>query len=139
MFCFLWFTFNIQKHLPYILANYPAGSSLLQGVHYVQLMSSGGFRKFDKKYMELKTSDRAIPREYDLTKVTTKTNIFYSNNDDTSTKVDELIKKLPNVKHIFEHSTFTHLDFVYSKSVRELNEKIVQQIKIDNNLMTVAE
>lgn len=121
------------------MANTPAGSSLLQGVHYVQLMSSDGFRIFDKKYMGAKTSNREQPRKYDLKKVTTKTNIFYSKIDETSTKVDKLIKKLPNVKHISKHSTFTHLDFVYSKSVRSLNKKIVQQIKIDNNLIPVAE
>lgn len=123
--------FLLQNSLPFILANTPAGSSLLQCVHYVQLMGSGGFRQFNKSYLnaDQNGSDNNLPPEYDLAKVTAKTNIYYSAIDGISTKVEELIKKLPNVGYTSDVSTFSQLDFIYSTANRELNANIIERIK----------
>lgn len=114
----------------------PSGASVQQGWHYVQLIRNGGFRQFDyeNKRVNRKIYGRDTPPEYDLTQIKTPVNLFYSKDDDTTVyeNVVKLESQLTNVKssYIIPMTEFTHLDFIYSRYVRNiLNDQIINTIK----------
>lgn len=110
-----------------------------QGIHYVQLMRSGGFRQFDyeNKRINRKMYGQSTPPSYNLSKITTPINLFYSMNDSTATfeNAIRLQSLLPNVKHSFRIplDNFGHVDFTYSRYVRRaLNNKLINVINEAN-------
>lgn len=133
------FFFEFQTSLRNILEFTPAGASTKQALHYIQLIRSGDFRQFDyedKKLNHIMYGSQ-IPPSYNLTQITVPVNLFYSKDDTTAIfqNVVELQSKLPNVKqsYIVPIPKFEHVDFIYSRFVREaLNEKIINTIQMAN-------
>lgn len=119
----------------------PAGVSVKQGIHFIQLVRDGGFRKFDyddvKINQEKYGSDK--PPEYDLSRVTVPVNIIGSADDRTAnlTNIRRLIEKLPNVKikEIVKIDNFEHNDFLYSRYIRvAVNDDLLRRINIANKM-----
>lgn len=112
-----------------------------QGIHYVQLMRSGGFRQFDYENDEANRNKygHSIPPSYNLTQITAPVNLFYSMNDNTATleNVIQLKSKLPNVKlsYVIPMNNFGHVDFTYSRYVKQvLNDPLINLINKNNEI-----
>lgn len=102
-----------------ILSHLPSGTSLKNVVHFGQLVMSKGFKKFN--YGPLRNRRRYgqwQPPNYDLSRVTAPTAIFYSLNDWLSDTKDvrKLVYSLPNVVMTYQVADpqFTHIDFTLS-------------------------
>ena len=113
---------------------HPAGASINQAIHYVQLHNCKKFRQYDwgpignvMKYGQYE------PPDYDLSLVTAST-YFYSGNDDvfcSPDDVNQLISHMPHLKnhHIVKDRFFTHFGFVLGLNVRELvNEQVIRKM-----------
>lgn len=127
--------------MPYILSLTPAGVSVRQGIHYIQQVRDGSFRKFDyddvKINQEKYGSDK--PPEYDLSQVKIPVNIIGSADDRTANlnNIRRLMTKLPNLKitEIVKFDNFEHNDFLYSRYVRmAVNDALLQRINIANEM-----
>lgn len=120
--------------LPVIFGHTPAGAATQQFIHYAQLIRSGKFQKFDFDSLirNIKKYGRAKPPTYNIANIKVPVYLHYSLMDITATKDDvlELKKRLPNVKGAYELSDFTHVDFVYSVTAKEvLYDKITRILK----------
>ncbi|KAF2887743.1 hypothetical protein ILUMI_18430 [Ignelater luminosus] len=99
--------------IPVILWNTPAGSSVKQLIHYMQMHLSKAFQQYDYgKQMNLKKYGQSKPPKYHLNRVTTP-HLLYRGSDDTISikkDVDKLASKLQNVIVNREIPAFNHLD-----------------------------
>lgn len=108
-----------KEFLPVMLSHTPAGTSVHTITHYLQLVNSGKFRKYDygkiNNYYHYKLPEPPI---YNLSRVTTPVAVFWSDNDWLADPQDvsHLVAELPNVvyKHRVTDPHFTHLDFVWA-------------------------
>lgn len=114
---------------------------MLQGIHYVQLMRSGGFRQFDYENDKANQNvyGQSKPPAYNLTQITAPINLFYSMSDNTATfeNVIQLKSKLPNVKlsYVIPMNDFGHVDFTYSRYVKQvLNDPLINLIDKANEI-----
>lgn len=123
------------------MKNTPNSASLRQIYHYAQLKRSGKFRQYD--YGSAKENQAVYsttePPEYNLTKISSRINLFYSEHDESSKYEDILVLrgKLPNVGEFYkiESDDFKHIDFIYSRFVRHLiNDKIINVLKAADQL-----
>ncbi|KAH8271815.1 hypothetical protein KR044_007041, partial [Drosophila immigrans] len=111
---------------PLMFSHYLAGSSVKALEHYQQLLTTGGFSKFDyfNPIVNLRKYGSRIPPEYKVENINCKVALYYSKNDRlTSYKdVQNLRKKLPNVVHdeLLAYSQFSHLDFIIAIDVKKL-------------------
>lgn len=129
-----------QSSIPLILEHTPAGASVRQLFHFLQLMKSEDFRQFDfeDETINMNVYGSVVPPEYNLTSVSIPTYLYYSIGDLTASEenVARLQSKLPNVKGIYRipNDEFTHVDFIYSAFVRKLlNNHILKVLnKIDS-------
>lgn len=121
------------------MVNTPSGASLQQGVHYVQLIRSGGFHQYD--YENKKDNQRAYgsdtPPAYDLTKITAPVNLYHSKDDGTATfeNVLRLQSQLKSHKstYLVAIADFSHIDFTYSRYLRNaLNDRLISTINKGN-------
>ncbi|XP_047122208.1 lipase 3-like [Schistocerca piceifrons] len=111
--------------LPVLLAHTPAGASSKQLIHYGQEIKSGRFRQYDYGMMgNIQRYGSIAPPDYDLSKVTAKVALHYSNNDWCADvqDVDRLYKQLPNCigRFLVTQDTFNHLDFMWAIHARDL-------------------
>lgn len=125
------FVFGFQTTLMHAIQHIPNGISVNQLIHYVQLVRFGGFRQFNQ------SNGKTIPTEYNLTHITTPINLFYSIDELTATveSVNRIRSELGNVKlfYAIPIRNFQHVDFIYSRFVREaLNDKVVETINKAN-------
>lgn len=118
----------------------PAGASIQQGVHYVQMMRNGGFNQFDYDDIEMnrKIYGSDTPPAYDLTKITAPISIYYSKDDSTATMENalKLIQQLKNIKssYLVPIEDFRHADFTYSRYIRKaVYDKLIFNINIAND------
>ncbi|XP_031625878.1 lipase 3-like [Contarinia nasturtii] len=125
--------------LPAIFINTPAGVSVRQGIHYIQLIRDGGFRQFDyeDKKINQKIYGSITPPDYNLTRITVPINIFHSKDDTTASfeNVIQLKSVLPNLKstYLVPVADFIHVDFTYSRYVRKiLNGRLIETINSAN-------
>lgn len=77
------------------------------------------------------------PDLYDLTKTTVPITILYSKNDKVSNSTDVFLlhEQLQNVTELYQVpiSDFKHIDFIYSRFVREvINEKVIKTLQKAN-------
>lgn len=112
-----------------------------QGIHYIQLIRSGGFRQFDYENDERNRNEyeQSEPPSYNLTQITAPINLIYSMNDSTATieNVTQLKSKLPNVKlsYVIPMNDFGHVDFTYSRYVKQvLNDQLINLIDKANEI-----
>lgn len=111
--------------IPKILENTPAGASVKQFVHYLQIIKSGKFRQFDLGFSgNLGKYGKLTPPEYNLTAVSTPVFLHNGQNDWVIVPQDAatLSTKLGNLKELrtVSYKAFNHLDFIYAKDVKEL-------------------
>ncbi|XP_066150246.1 lipase 1-like [Euwallacea fornicatus] len=110
-----------------LLSNFPSGMSLKQLSHYVQGSISEIFAPYNKNFSDVKKSD-----SYDLAKVTAPMVFYYGEADNVVNHelLNEAIKDMPNVKKIYRvpYRNFNHLDFLWGKDVRLLNEETLKNI-----------
>lgn len=119
--------------------NTPAGVSIRQALHYLQVIRTGVFRQFDfeNKRINRKVYGRDAPPAYDLTKITAPVNLFHSKDDNTAvvSNVMRLKYLLPNIKqtYLVPFDDFTHVDFTFSRHARKaVNNHIVNVINTAN-------
>lgn len=132
---FFFLSFHKQQTMvPVIFGHTPAGAATQQLIHYAQLVRSGKFQLFDfeSALRNMKEYGHAKPPQYDIASIKVPIYLHYSQADVTATKADvlELKKRLSNVRGVYELSDFTHVDFVYSVTVKEIvYDKIVRILK----------
>ncbi|VEN47859.1 unnamed protein product [Callosobruchus maculatus] len=103
----------------------PEGFSSKMVLHYVQLLKSGEFKRYDYGFVKNKAKygQHSAPN-IDLSKVTAPVAIFYAPNDANipMKKIGRLHDALPNVQMMYEikDKHFSHVDFVGSKERGEL-------------------
>lgn len=117
----------------------PAGASVRQALHYIQLERSGEFNQFDydNKRINRMKYGRDTPPPYNLTQATTPINLYYSK-DDTLVAAENIIdlqSQLRNLKssYLVPIDGFNHVDFIYSRYLRKaVNEKLISNIDKTN-------
>lgn len=119
----------------------PAGVSVRQCLHYLQMIRNGEFNQFDYENarMNREIYGTNSPPPYDLTKITAPVNIYYSKDDDTATiqNAVKLFPKLKNLKstYMVPLDDFNHVDFTYSRFLlRAVYEKLIGNINKANGL-----
>ncbi|KAF2901554.1 hypothetical protein ILUMI_04632 [Ignelater luminosus] len=121
--------------LPIIMGHSPAGSSIMQVMHYVQEIKSGKFRQYDYGLIgNNRHYDNTSPPRYLLHKVTAPVYLFYSRNDWVSAESDvlRLYRELGNVQEriLIEDGKFNHVDYLYAIDARELvYDKVITRLK----------
>ncbi|XP_075991089.1 lipase 3-like [Anticarsia gemmatalis] len=108
-----------------ILSHMPAGGSAMTVLHYIQLVRSGYFQRYNYGVDgNLKKYHSKFPPKYDLAAITLPISLFTSPSDWLSTTSDValLMVKLQNVyiHHIVRRNDFSHLDFVWAKDAPKL-------------------
>ncbi|XP_026725681.1 lipase 3-like [Trichoplusia ni] len=132
-----------QTNLPVIFSHTPSGSSAQQFIHYLQIINSGVFRKFDygdNKNQAIYGSSK--PPKYRLELVKAPVALFYSENDWFSDVEDvtNLQNKLPNVKEMYlvPFKKFNHADFLWAKDVKRLvYARITDVLKDSKSMKTI--
>ncbi|XP_044255204.1 lipase 3-like [Tribolium madens] len=104
--------------LPVLTGHTPAGSSVMQLMHYAQEINSGGFRQYDFGLDNWSHYHSLTPPPYDLAKITAPIYLFYSHNDWLSAEQDviRLCKGLGSAcagKFLVSDNGFNHLDYLY--------------------------
>ncbi|XP_055311059.1 lipase 3-like isoform X2 [Sitodiplosis mosellana] len=124
--------------LPFILVNTPAGAALRQGIHYIQLIRDGGFRQFDyeDKKVNQKIYGSDTPPPYNLTQINVPVHFIHSKDDNTASfeNVMQMKTMLPNLKstYLVPIADFSHVDFIYSRYLRKVNDHIIRNINKSN-------
>lgn len=125
-----------QTLIPIIQGHTPAGASVMQLLHYGQLIKTGRFQKFDPNFYNgfdaVKTESTAP--DYNLKNIRTPIALYYSNTDWLAGTADvQLLRnELPNVVKDFEITStlFSHLDFLWGNDApRIIYDQIVDTIK----------
>ncbi|XP_049768597.1 lipase 3-like [Schistocerca cancellata] len=111
--------------IPVIMGHDPAGCSTKQLIHYGQEIQSGHFRQYDFGMLgNLEKYGSFWPPDYDISKITAKVALHYSNNDWCAAlqDVDRLYKELPNCigRFLVSQDSFNHVDYMWAIHVKEL-------------------
>lgn len=106
------------------LGHAPAGASVKQLMHFIQLNRSGLFRRYDYgKKGNLQTYSNWKPPSYNLTAASAPVLIYYALNDWLvhPRDVQQFARKLPRVVGLnpVGDKQFNHLDFITAKTARE--------------------
>lgn len=123
--------FNETRQQVY-LDHTPAGTSVKNMYHFMQLVQQEKFQKYDYGvWKNIVVYKKSRPDEYDLTEIKNKVVIFYGNNDWLShpKDVDWLSKKLPNLIEKKLIHKYNHLDFVWGLNAKKkIYNKVVNMI-----------
>ncbi|XP_055644928.1 lipase 3-like [Toxorhynchites rutilus septentrionalis] len=135
----IWYFFgyhdSINRTMIPELAEYtPAGISLYQFLHYLQVYNAKSFQRYDfGKKKNLKRYGQVNPPDYPLHKVAAPVYLYHSEKDNLNhpKDVEELVKRLPNVKLKFKvpMADWNHLDFIYSSEAHRLYQVIISELK----------
>lgn len=127
--------------MPEIFLSTPAGASIRQCLHYLQMIRDGGFHQYDYENVRINRqmygSDK--PPAYDLAQITAPISIYYSKDDDTAImeNAQKLFTKLKNLKstYLVPIDDFSHVDFTYSRYIRKaVYDKLIRNINKGNGL-----
>lgn len=109
----------------------------MQLLQFAQMKMKGNFIPYN---YENATINRLMygtspPQPYNLTKTTVPVTIIYSKSDEVSNSSDvaQLNAQLQNVTDIYvvPIEDFKHIDFIYSRFVREIiNEKVIDALQM---------
>ncbi|XP_008216710.1 lipase 3-like [Nasonia vitripennis] len=143
IFCgtFLSAVVNVQylnfTALPEILAYVPAGTSRNTVMHYYQMIKNARFAKFDFGLLANPTKYGSIrPPTYDLSKITFRQAIFYSNSD-VYVSVTDATKIKNELKNVvaFEKAPrgYNHLDFMWAEDATYTIYPQVLKVIADNS------
>ncbi|CAH1113090.1 unnamed protein product [Psylliodes chrysocephalus] len=139
--CYLilyFFNYNSQNlidpmHAQLVLQSSPAGCSFKELLHYLQIIDSGTFSKYDygpKK--NLKYYGEKKPPLYNLSQITSPMSLFSAKGDllvpQKGARV--LAKMLPNLEslYIVPNEDFNHVDFIFSSVTKELVNKPIYEL-----------
>ncbi|XP_039443363.1 lipase 1-like [Culex pipiens pallens] len=124
------------KMLQIFLGHFPAGASVKQALHYLQIITDGIFRQFDYEYLAKNTlvyGNSTVPR-YDLSKATAPVRTYYGYNDNVVNYLNvlQLEREIPNVvgSYAVPDKRFTHADFILANNVKEvLYDEVVRNVE----------
>lgn len=127
--------------LPLYATYIPAGTSVMNILHYMQMVNSKVFRKYDYRQhvydvgVDVDTTSTGVPEMYDITKVTTPTVLIHSDGDVVSTPrdVEWTGEQLKNVVSRIELKEFNHLELVWAPRMKPIYEKIISMAQITSN------
>jgi len=125
--------FNVTRKSIY-MSHTPAGTSVRNMYHFMQLVQDEKFQKYDYGTWEnLKKYKSLYPDEYDLTAIQNKVVLFYGKSDWLTHPSDVawLSQQLPNVHDTVKIEDYDHFDFVWGLNARE---KIYNRIIADSQL-----
>lgn len=118
---------------PIYLDHTPAGTSVKNMYHFMQLVQKERFQKYDYGFWgNYAKYGKFTPDIYSLKNIENKIVIFYGDNDWLADPKDVrwLSKQLPNVVEKFVVADYNHLDFVWGLNAREeIYDKIVSMVK----------
>ncbi|KAJ8922518.1 hypothetical protein NQ315_007548 [Exocentrus adspersus] len=126
------------------LDTYPAGFAIKELKHYLQLVKSELFRRYDYGILKnLEKYFKISPPEYDVSLVTAPVALYYGQNDWLvgMADVDRLADELPNVveKHLIDYKDFNHIDFILAKDiVSMLYSKVINKLNEINGVAPTA-
>uniref|UniRef100_A0A146LAH3 Lipase n=2 Tax=Lygus hesperus TaxID=30085 RepID=A0A146LAH3_LYGHE len=105
---------------PLVTRHCPAGASIKQLQHFIQLTQNGGhFTQFDYGPVDNMVKYGSLtPPHYPLDKITTPMLLYYSDNDNIATEPEvlRLAKSVKNVRSLYaiKYKDFNHLDFMWA-------------------------
>ncbi|KAE8739883.1 hypothetical protein FOCC_FOCC014607 [Frankliniella occidentalis] len=122
-----------------LIGHYPAGSSLGQLLHYLQIMVTGEFKKYDYGEKEnLIRYRQPKPPEYQLGNVVAPVYLNYAEGDPFSPAKDvqRLAKEVPGVRRLMKVALrdYGHTDHLYAIHSYELEYKQIIDIMLDDVL-----
>ncbi|KAI5640872.1 alpha/beta hydrolase fold domain-containing protein [Phthorimaea operculella] len=126
--------FTNESLMPVVLSHLKSGgASTLQFLHYGQLVASGRFCRYDfGEELNKFVYGSDPPPAYELSRVTTPVQLFYSENDWLSDPrdVQQLAAELPDVVASTLVPGYNHLDFLYATNAKTLiYSKIMDRIE----------
>ncbi|XP_054284627.1 lipase 1-like [Macrosteles quadrilineatus] len=129
---------SIHREDTYVATQYmPAGTSIKNIVHFLQIGEKARFQQFDYGDEEnLLHYKKLLPPAYDLRKVTCPVFLITSDVDEFSVKedVEWLAKELPKTPKMLFHEEvkeFQHLDYFYHENVKQILYKPLVQFLVD--------
>ncbi|XP_062703826.1 lipase 3-like [Aedes albopictus] len=119
--------------LPDLFRYSPAGGSIYQVLHYIQLFNARNFQQYDFGPEEnLLRYGTVQPPMYPLHKVTTPAYLYYSEADNINhpPDVDALAERLPNLRLKFKipDRRWNHIDFLYGSRADRLYHMILSEM-----------
>jgi gastric triacylglycerol lipase len=121
-----------ETRLPVYISKTPAGTSSRNMVHFSQILKEERWARYD--YGRWDNQDEygsKTPPEYDISKMTVPTAVFYSAADWLVTKKDVEGYLLPRVKNLIlakDYKDYQHLDFTWGKDAYLTLYKEVQEL-----------
>ncbi|CAH1179210.1 unnamed protein product [Phaedon cochleariae] len=115
-----------------------AGFSTKQLLHYIQLLKSGDFEKYDFGWdQNLQIYNSRKPPLYDFSKITSPTALIYSATDELVNEKDVKLLRgfLPNVVDFFKvpYKKFGHNNFIIANNIDIVLNKEVMRVMKDYN------
>lgn len=120
---------------PVEMAHFPAGASIKNLLHLLQLIESKEFRQFDHGTAgNLKAYGSKAPSSYPVQNITTPIAILYGLNDWLSTYEDVkiFISKVPSVCDVYRvpYERWNHMDYLWGRDAKHLvYEKVLALVK----------
>uniref|UniRef100_A0A1A9WZW0 Lipase n=1 Tax=Glossina brevipalpis TaxID=37001 RepID=A0A1A9WZW0_9MUSC len=113
---------------PVMLGHIPAGCNLKQVDHYLQLIESKRFCRYDYgPQRNMKYYGQPIPPDYPLENVTVPVGLYYTLNDELSSEIDvqNLASHLPNVVEdtLYPYKKWNHMTMLWGINARKLAHK----------------
>lgn len=134
---FFLFVYIFQTSLPRIVHSIPNSASVLQLFQFAQMKMMGKFipYNYENQTRNCLMYGTSPPLSYNLTKTTVPITIIYSESDEASNSSDvlQLNAQLQNVTDLYvvPLKDFKHIDFIYSRFVREMiNEKVIDALQM---------
>eukprot|EP01111_Echinosteliopsis_oligospora_P015589 TRINITY_DN620_c0_g1_i1.p1 TRINITY_DN620_c0_g1~~TRINITY_DN620_c0_g1_i1.p1 ORF type:complete len:393 (+),score=102.53 TRINITY_DN620_c0_g1_i1:38-1216(+) len=122
-----------NTRLPVITAHEPSGTSVVNMVHWAQLIRSKNFQAYDYGTRGNEQHyNSTSPPQYDPSKVNIPVALFYGGQDDLGDVLDveHIMPLLPNVVYTHEQPEYAHMDFVWGDDAKdEIYPQVVQLIK----------
>ncbi|XP_016076211.1 PREDICTED: gastric triacylglycerol lipase [Miniopterus natalensis] len=120
------------------LAHNPAGTSVQNAFHWIQVYKSGKFKAFDwgSPVQNMMHYNQPTPPNYNLADMKVPVAVWNGGKDwlAETQDVDLLLSKLPNVIYHKEIPFYNHLDFVWAiDAPQEVYNEIISMIEKDKN------
>ncbi|XP_026468891.1 lipase 1-like [Ctenocephalides felis] len=130
--------FNFE-YIRVIQKSFPGGSSAKQFDHFIQLVSSRRFSKFNygpQKNLQIYKTPEAP--EYDFRNITAKIFIYYGDNDYLITPKDvhQTASKIKNLQGMYrvQDRDFSHMDFLWANDCDKLlYTKVMKDLELGKN------